>query len=255
MKKIAASILVLLVAFATFAQKPQYNGKVLGVLGGLGPAASADFMRLVTSKAPATVDQEHPRIILLSEPRVPDRNGPIFGHGEDPEPYLRQGLQSLTDWGADILCVTCNTAHYYINHFRDSLSRPLIHIIDETVLASRRRSPEGAWILATLGTLNAGIFQDNAAKSGYSFIVPGEEDLNEVQKVIRLVKAGSLEESGKLLRAICEKLWAEKRLPVVAACTEIPIAYAYTGLPEEMCISSLEALADACIRELYDLKD
>ena len=236
----------------TEACKPVYNGKTLGVLGGLGPAASADFMRLLVVKAPATVDQEHPRVILLSQPQTPNRNDFIFGVGEDPEPALWSGLQLLSSWGADILCVTCNTAHYYIDHFRSRLDKPLVHIIDETVGAARERSPEGAWLTATLGTIKAGIFQDNAARSGYAFVVPDEETRNEVQEVINTVKAGRYEEAGALMRAVCLKLWSVRDSPVVAACTEIPIAYGYTGLPAEKCISSLEALADACIRELYD---
>ena len=236
----------------TEACKPVYNGKTLGVLGGLGPAASADFMRLLVVKAPATVDQEHPRVILLSQPQTPNRNDFIFGVGDDPEPALWSGLQLLSSWGADILCVTCNTAHYYIDHFRSRLDKPLVHIIDETVGAARERSPEGAWLTATLGTIKAGIFQDNAARSGYAFVVPDEETRNEVQEVINIVKAGRYEEAGALMRAVCLKLWSVRDIPVVAACTEIPIAYGYTGLPAEKCISSLEALADACIRELYD---
>ena len=233
-------------------QGQHYNGKTLGVLGGLGPAVSAEFMRLLVGKAPARADREHPRVILLSQPQTPDRNAPIFGSGENPEPALSSGLQLLTDWGADILCVTCNTAHYYIDHFRDSLNRPLIHIIDETVRSARERSPEGAWLTATLGTIKAGIFQDNAARSGYAFVVPDEETRNEVQEVIHLVKASRFEEAGALLRSVCLKFWSVRDLPIVAACMEIPIAYSYTGLPSDRCISSLEALAQACIRELYD---
>ena len=82
--------------------------------------------------------------------------------------------------------------------------------------------------------------------------MPDEETKNEVQEVINTVKAGRYEEAGALMKAICLKLWSVRNIPIVAACTEIPIAYGYTGLPAEGCISSLEALADACIRELYD---
>ena len=135
-------------------QTPVYNGKTLGVLGGLGPAASAEFMRLLVVKAPARTDPEHPRVILLSQPQTPNRNDFIFGVGEDPEPALRSGLELLSSWGADILCVTCNTAHYYIDHFRDSLDKPLVHIIDETVATARERSPEGAWLPRTPGPLS-----------------------------------------------------------------------------------------------------
>ena len=233
------------------AQNPKYNGRTLGVLGGMGPAASAEFMRLMAVKAPATIDQEHPRIILLSNPLTPDRTAYLLGRGEDPEPYLVEGLQTLSSWGADILAVTCNTAHYYIDRFRDRLDKPVVHIIDETVRESRERSPEGAWLCATLGTMKAGIYQKHAEQSGYVFFSPDEDLQPAIHEVTDLVKAGKFEESGKLFREVCERLWAVKRVPVVAGCTEIPIAYEYTGLPADMCISSLEALADGCIRELY----
>ena len=233
------------------AQNPKYNGKILGVLGGMGPAASADFMRLMVIKAPASIDQEHPKIILFSNPSTPDRTAYILGKGPDPEPDLIAGLQTLSGWGADILCVTCNTAHYYIDGFRESIDKPIVHICDETVRASKERSPEGAWLTATLGTMKTGIYQKHAEAVGYTFLEPDAKYQPDIHEVTDLVKAGKYEEAGKLLRKVCKKLWKEKRVPIVAACTELPIAYSYTGLPEDMCVSSLDALADGCIRELY----
>lgn len=252
MKRFVTILLAVAFAAATvLAQAPQYNGRVLGVLGGMGPAASADFMRIMAVKAPATIDQEHPTIILYSLPSTPDRTAYILGKGPDPEPNLIKGLQTLSGWGADILAVTCNTAHYYINHFRGTLDKPVVHIVEETVRASRERSAEGAWLCATLGTMKTGIYQDQAKKEGYSFFIPSEDLQPAIHEVTDLVKAGKYEESGKLLRKICKKLWKQNKVPIVAACTEIPIAYQYTGLPEEMCVSSLDALAEGCIRELY----
>lgn len=247
-------IVAALTSLCATAQNKVYNGKTLGVLGGMGPAASAEFMRLMAAKAPASKDQEHPRIILYSNPGTPDRTAYLLGKGENPEPYLIEGLKTLSGWGADILAVTCNTAHYYIDRFRSKLDKPVVHIIDETVRESRARSAEGAWLTATLGTMKAGIYQKHAKDSGYRFFIPSEDLQPAIHEVTDLVKAGKFEESGKLFREVCEKLWAVKRVPVVAGCTEIPIAYEYTGLPKEMCISSLEALADGCLRELYSDK-
>lgn len=255
MKKIIAVLslaVLMLIGITAAAQNPKYNGKTLGVLGGMGPAASADFMRLMAVKAPASIDQEHPKIILFSNPSTPDRTAYILGKGPDPEPNLISGLQTLSGWGADILCVTCNTAHYYIDRFRDQIDKPIVHICDETVRASKERSPEGAWLTATLGTMKTGIYQKHAAAVGYVFLEPDVRYQPDIHEVTDLVKAGKYEEAGKLLRKVCKKLWKEKRVPIVAACTELPIAYAYTGLPEDMCVSSLDALAEGCIRELYE---
>ena len=229
------------------------NGLTLGVLGGMGPAATAEFQRLLAVKAPADVDQEHPRMIVYFHTITPDRTTFLLGKGPDPAPYLLDGLQTLVKWGADRLAVTCNTAHNFIDKFlaEGQISVPLIHIIDETIRECQERSPEGAWLTATLGTMNTGIYQRHAASVGYNFLIPDEAMQREIHDITDMVKAGKIQESGERYRAAIEKLWEIKRLPVVGACTELPVAYQATGLPEEMGISSLEALADGCIRELY----
>lgn len=229
------------------------NGLTLGVLGGMGPAATAEFQRLLAVKAPAVKDQEHPRMIVYSNTITPDRTTFLLGKGPDPEPYILEGLQSLVKWGADRLAVTCNTAHNFVDSLigKGLVGAPVIHIIDETIRECRERSPKGAWLTATLGTINTGIYQRHAAASGYNFRIPDEEMRNEIHLITDMVKAGKFRESGERYRAAIEKLWEIEKLPIVGACTELPVAYQNTGLPEEWGISSLEALANGCIRELY----
>ena len=231
----------------------KHNGLTLGVLGGMGPAATAEFQRLLAVKAPAECDQEHPRMIVYSHTVTPDRTTYLLGKGPDPEPYLLDGLQTLIRWGADRLAVTCNTAHHFIDKFLEQglISVPVIHIIEETVRTCRERSPKGAWLTATLGTMNTGIYQRHAAACGYRFLIPDEEMRVEIHSVTDMVKAGKQEEAGVKYRTLVEKLWEIERVPVVCACTELPVAYQRAGLPMDMGISSLEALADGCIRELY----
>ncbi len=229
------------------------NGLTLGVLGGMGPAATAEFQRLLAEKAPAGCDQDHPRMIVYSHTVTPDRTTYLLGKGPDPEPYLLDGLKTLERWGADRLAVTCNTAHFFIDKFLSQglLDVPVIHIIDETVRTCRERSPQGAWLTATLGTMKTGLYQEHGAASGYRFRVPDPAMQEKIHAVTDLVKAGRQEEAGARYKVLVEQLWAEERLPVVCACTELPVAWRRAGLPPEMGISSLEALADGCIRELY----
>jgi len=225
--------------------------KTLGVLGGMGPAATADFLRVLAEKTPATCDQEHPRMILYSNTITPDRTTFLLGKGPDPTEYIKDGLNTLVGWGADILCATCNTAHYFIDGMIDEIEKPIVHIVDETILAASKKSPKGAWLTATLGTMRTGLYQKHAADKGYNFRVAPENLQIEIHEMTDMVKAGRHKEAGEKFRSIIEQLWAIEKLPVVGACTEIPIAYAHTGLDPEMGISSLEALADGCIRELY----
>lgn len=227
------------------------NGLTLGVLGGMGPAATAEFLRILAVKAPADVDQEHPRMIVYSHTVTPDRTTFILGKGPDPTNYIREGLETLIGWGADMLATTCNTAHYFIDQFRGELSKPVVHIIEETIKVSQQRCAEGAWLTATLGTMRTGLYQKHASDFGYDFKIPLEKMQIEIHDITDLVKAGKQEEAGERYRIVIEELWKIAKLPVVGACTELPIAYQRTGLPVEMGISCLDALAEGCIRELY----
>lgn len=232
--------------------KVKSPGKVLGVLGGLGPAASAEFMRLLAVFAPAERDQDHPRVILLSDPWIPDRSQAIMGRGASPGPALESGLNTLLKWGADILAVPCNSAHYFIDRFNEDDHFPLVHIVRATIAEAREASPGGAWLLSTMGTLQCGIYQHYAGLCGYTLSLPGGELPVRIQEVIHLVKANRLDEAGEKIAYVVGELKKERDIPVIAACTEIPLAYERSPLPAEMMISSLDALARACISTVYE---
>lgn len=227
------------------------NGKKLGVIGGMGPAASAEFLRLLTLKAPAETDQEHPVVYMIADTELPDRSSAIMGKGEDPSQQLEDDFAKLALMGADIFAVPCNTAHYFIDRFERPLPRPLVHIVEETVLAARRLNPEGAWMLSTEGTMQSGLYQTYADKFNYNLYIPNEKQRNEIQQSIFEVKANRLEEAGKIVKKVVQELWQERDLPVMTACTEIPLGYNASGLPQEKSVSSLDALASACIERLY----
>ena len=159
------------------------NGKKLGVIGGMGPAASAEFLRLLTLKAPAETDQEHPVVYMIADTELPDRSSAIMGKGEDPSQQLEDDFAKLALMGADIFAVPCNTAHYFIDGFERPLPRPLVHIVEETVLAARRLNPEGAWMLSTEGTMQSGLYQTYADKFNYNLYIPNEKQRNEIQQV------------------------------------------------------------------------
>ncbi|MDR1947094.1 MAG: amino acid racemase [Desulfovibrio sp.] len=225
--------------------------KVLGVLGGMGPAASAEFMRLLAARAPARNDREHPVVYLLSDTRVPDRTAALIGAGPDPEARLKADMEKLLSWGADILACPCNTAHVFIDRFADALGAPLLHIVRESLAAAREKSPGGAWLLATTGVARSGLYADYARRAGFVLHTAGPERQERVQQCVELVKAGDTARAAALLREIAASVWREKELPLLTACTELPLAYDASGLPAEKNISSLTALADACLKTLY----
>jgi aspartate racemase len=228
--------------------------KTLGILGGMGPAATAEFLKFLAQDAPAERDQEHPRLIVLSEPSIPDRSEAILGRGDDPTPGLRRGLELLIQWGADVLAVPCNTAHYFIDRFYKDLSVPFIHIVQATVEAAAKASPQGAWLLSTSGTRRSGLYADYALRAGYRFLSPSDQEQKSVQQCVSLVKSGKMPEAGAILKGVVEALWKQENALIVTACTELPLAYAVSGLPKDKEVSSLQALSDACLAFLYGMK-
>ncbi|MFE5241291.1 MULTISPECIES: aspartate/glutamate racemase family protein [unclassified Streptomyces] len=225
--------------------------RTLGVLGGMGPAATAEFLASLAVRVPARTDQEHPRIIMLSDPAIPERTDAILTGSDAPLPHIRDGLLSLAGWGADLLAVPCNTAHAFVDRVRTQLPVPVVHIVDATMREAMRVSPRGGWLAATTGTLVGGLYQEYARRVGYRLLVPQDTEQKEIHETSVLVKANRTDEAGDRYERAIRSLWQREELPVLAACTELPIAYAATGLPPDMTVSSLDALAMACAEELY----
>lgn len=230
------------------------NGKKLGVLGGMGPAAAAEFLRILALRCPADNDSQHPVVYMLGDTEIPDRSSAILGKGESPLPKMKADLLQLCAMGADVLAVPCNTAHFFIDQFKEELPVPLVHIVEETILAAQRLSPEGAWMLSTKGTRAAGMYQKYAQKYDYTLYIPNEEQSDISQSIINNVKANNLCEAGRLMKELAEGLWQERDLPVMTACTELPLGYDASGLPGEKSVSSIGALVDATVRALYEEK-
>lgn len=225
--------------------------KILGVYGGMGPAASAEFMRLLAAMAPAKCDQEHPIVYVYSNAQTPDRTAAFFGSGESSAAALHQGLDTLCSWGANLLAVPCNTAHIFIDAFRAQLRAPLIHIVEATVEDAVKAAPDGCWIIATGATMASGIYKREAERRGYRFFDADERVRNLATQAILHVKASELKAAGAIMDKIAAILWTIRRAPIVTACTELPLAYDASSLPPEMGISSLRSLSRACIEALY----
>nr|WP_223242952.1 amino acid racemase [Streptomyces sp. CBMA123] len=222
----------------------------MGVLGGMGPAATAEFLRLLSLAVPARTDQEHPRVLLLSEPGIPERTGAILAGTDEPLQPIRTALEQLASWGADLLVVPCNTAHAFIERLQGELPVPVLNIADATLRAAMRTSPAGGWLAATTGTVHSGIYQRRAAELGYRLLVPEEPLRSEIHRAGVLVKANRPAEGAAVLSTAVRGLWQRHDLPVLTACTELPLAYQAAGLPAEREISSLAALVAACVTEL-----
>jgi aspartate racemase len=135
--------------------------KTVGVLGGMGPEASAYFYGLLIKRTRAARDQEHIPTIIWSDPRVPDRTAAILGKGPSPLPLLLAGAKRLQRAGADFLVIPCLTAHYFLDELRRASPLPIISLLEETARFIRRSYPRlgCAGLLASSGTARTGLFQ------------------------------------------------------------------------------------------------
>ncbi|WP_425352594.1 aspartate/glutamate racemase family protein [Methylobacterium terrae] len=210
--------------------------------------ATVDFMEKVIRHTPASCDQEHIRMVVCSAADIPDRTAAILGEGPDPLPALRATLRRLEAAGATCIAMPCNTAHHWHAALQAGTPLPILHIAD--AVADRLGPPEGARIgvLATTGTVAAGIYQDRLALRGYACGLPDTGGQDAVMRAIRLVKAGRLAEATAILRREAEALAAAGAGAVVMACTEIPVALAAVEDPLRAClVDATEALARACV--------
>ena len=225
--------------------------RLVGILGGMGPMATVDFLRKLVEMTPAACDQEHVPVLVHSVPQIPDRSSCIEGHGPSPLPALLAGLHRLTGAGAEIIAMPCNTAHYWYDQLRGSSGIEVLHIVDAAADALARSGvPDGpVGLLATTGTLLADIYGRRLAGRGYDLLLPGPRRQEElVMAGIRAVKAGRVPQARRLLRSAVADLAAAGAKAVILGCTEIPLALDRTDRRGEVVlVDATAALAEACI--------
>ena len=218
--------------------------KRLGILGGMGPAASAEFVNRLIQQTPATCDQEHIPFVLWNEPRTPDRSTSMRDGNDYPLPYLKEGILSLKSIGCDYVVIPCNSAHYWFNDL-NKLDIPIIHIVDSVVdeLKSLNIDNQTIGIMGTQGTIEFGIYQHHLEHQGWKCITPNSAEMDYfVQPAIDFIKAGQVEEAHYLLVKVIDSLIERGAKAVVLGCTELPLAVReleQNGIPLVNSIDSL----------------
>jgi len=224
---------------------------MLGVLGGMGPLASAEFMRRLTLLTPADRDQDHIPAVLWSDPRVPDRTAARLRGGEDPLPALLRGIRGLEAAGCGAIAIPCNTAHGWFAPMQAATRLPILHIVDAAAEELARQGiPEGPiGVMGTAGTLAMRLYQDRLEALGYACLTPTEAEMADlVTPAIAEVKANHVAEAHAPLAVAAHNLVARGARAVVLGCTEIPLGIAAgPKLPFPVC-DTLDALAQVAIR-------
>ena len=200
---------------------------MIGILGGMGPLATADLYTKIIEATPADKDQQHIPVIIYADPRVPDRTEALVGRGEDPTPWLVHGAGQLQRSGADFIVIPCNTAHAFLPSVQPELSIPILSMIDAAAAAIAEGFPGArvVGLLATNGTINSEMYQRALRARGIDTIVPDtEQQRNFVMAAIAEVKAGRVSQQATDLLVQAGQSLVERGADVLlAACTEIPV--------------------------------
>jgi len=228
--------------------------KTIGILGGMGPEATAYFFGLIIRHTLAAKDQDHIPVIIHSDPRIPPRSDAILGDGESPVPLLRRGAKALEKAGADFIVMPCITAHYFFGEVASSVKVPVVDLIQEAVSFAAQRFPglRRAGLIATSGTVASRIIHQAFEKRGISVIVPEVEEQGRVMEAVfgeQGIKAESVGDFNReTLRGVAGALISRGAEAIIAGCTEIPLALGEKDLGVPF-IEPMEIGALACIRK------
>ena len=227
--------------------------KKLGILGGMGPLATVEFMMKIISQTPAHNDQEHIPMIVSSVPQIPDRTAFIMGHGTDPYPELKHSFDQLEQSGAECIVIPCNTAHYWYPQLSATSHVHTISIIDSVVQETQMRKHKTIGLLATTATMKARMYQQKLNQYNIDVIETDDLQQQAVMAGIYEVKAGNVEKGKAMMLPVFKDMLAQGAEAVIFGCTEIPVALAEQNMNSPTrCLDSLEILAKYCVEWSYE---
>lgn len=225
--------------------------KIIGILGGMGPEATADLYLRIIKATPAKRDQDHPRVIIYSNSKVPDRTPAILGKGPSPLPELIRAGKRLEEAGADFIIIPCNTAHYFIEQLQKELRIPILDMIKLSAEQAKKKytKVKKVGLLATDGTLKSELYKTAYGKAGIEIIEPTHEKQVEVMKAIyQYIKAGNLIDGGFMLRGVANELVSLGAELIICGCTEVSLVLREGELPVPV-LDPLQILAEVAVAE------
>ncbi|MBO1680246.1 aspartate/glutamate racemase family protein [Bittarella massiliensis (ex Durand et al. 2017)] len=198
--------------------------KILGVVGGLGPLATACFMRRCVEMTDAESDQEHLEIALLSRPSTPDRTAYILDCSQpNPLPALADAVKTLEGLGAGCIAIPCVTAHYFFDALQQVAGVPILNALEEAALCLQREGVSKVGILATEGTIRTGLLQKAFAHRGITSVMPDWANQRRVMDIIyRHVKAGRPVDAIAFAQ-VSDGLWQKGCQQILLGCTELSV--------------------------------
>lgn len=223
--------------------------KTIGIIGGMGPLATADLFRKIILNTKAGCDQEHIKVLIDNNTDIPDRTACIINNGLDPVPQLTKSALSLWAMGAQLLVMPCNTAHFFYPRIQKAVEIPVLHMIDITANTLAQKGIKKAGLLATDGTLESGIYQNSFQNTNMELLVPNKADQAAIMDMIyHGVKAGKADYDATRAKETMADLLDKGAEILILGCTELPLAMEMYSLDFPACDPTLE-LARHAIQE------
>ncbi len=219
------------------------ENKILGILGGLGPMSTAYFYEMITEHTEAACDQDHIDMVISSAATTPDRTGYILRQSKDnPAARMIADARKLIDFGAQVIAIPCNTAHYFYREVQDNISVPIINIIYETVKFCHDKGAEKIGIMATDGTVCTNTYQQMAQEFGIECITPSPENQKRVMDIIYGCMKKGLPVNMEKFRKVSRELTKAGCDRIILGCTELSLIKRDYDL-DSFYVDALEVLA------------
>ena len=211
-------------ANASDVERKAGEGLSLGIIGGLGPMATAYFMELLVKMTKAECDQDHLEMIIYNSPKIPDRTAYILGKSPDsPLPEIISLGQRLRQQNVSCIAIPCITAHYFHHEIQDGIGLPVIHAIRDTAEILHHAGMQRVGIMATDGTIESGIFQREIEQAGMQAVLPDAQTQAMVMHLIYDdVKAGKPVDM-EMFAQVKDHLKAAGAQVIVLGCTELSV--------------------------------
>ena len=219
----------------------------IGVLGGMGPAATADYFSRLVVAVGASHDQAHPEVIIYSAAHIPDRTRHLLEGGEDPTGPLQEASRLLERSGAGLIAIPCNSAHAYLDAIREAVSVPVLDMIDLTAARLRRRLDAGTRVavLAASATIRLGLYEKRLWEHELVFVPLSPTTQDGVMAAVRAIKGGHRGTDFRLEAAVAEAV-REGAQALVLGCTEIPLSVRAREQPVPV-VDATEVLIEATL--------
>jgi aspartate racemase len=225
---------------------------IVGVFGGMGPEATANFYSEIVRLTPARKDQDHLPVLIYSLPQVPDRSTCIASGSREIVPHLTQAVRKLEHGGASFIAIPCNTVHYYHADMQKAVRIPVLNMITETADTVAREHPGARTVglLATSGTVKSKLYENEFYERGLKVLLPSEsmQQCCVMDAVYSIKSGGSKQQQADLLARAGEDLIRRGADVLVLGCTEIPLAFDYKRSRVPV-VNATRVLALAAIRE------